>query len=239
MSEKSKSQYDQSLNELVEKDSLAWLPWVGSRYDEHRILLVGESHYDSHKKEEDWHLQRSYTRDVIQELAIENREHKTPFFSNVARLLTGQSSSREVWHDVAFMNHVQRIMRVEEHEGKELTETPTNMDFYYGWVNMFEVMRVLRPKVVVYLGVAASNTFEFAAEKHGVIKNPMFHYKEQINRTYVRRAKVETDFGDDIPLYFIAHPSAYFSWEKWRDFLLHRKALQEFLNHCETAYAKK
>lgn len=75
-------------------------PWVGDRWEETGLLILGESHY-SDGDPEDPEMTRSVVSDVT-------KGYRLRFFTSVERAVTGcasgQTQPANFWHSVAFAN---------------------------------------------------------------------------------------------------------------------------------------
>ena len=63
-------------NQLEEVTELKWLPWIGKEYfnTEHRLLIVGESHYLTGKEKNLLEAEQpDFTRNVVQTFCINNK----------------------------------------------------------------------------------------------------------------------------------------------------------------------
>lgn len=75
---------------FIQIENLKWLPWVGDRFNslalDNRMLIVGESHYhDNTPASIEKHNSPTFTREVVEELAIERWYYGTKIFPNLHR----------------------------------------------------------------------------------------------------------------------------------------------------------
>lgn len=115
-------------------EDLKWLPWVGDRFSslspENKLLIIGESHcHDNTPFSIEKHNAREFTRDVIEELAIERWYYGTKIFPNLHRALfrNDEFDSATFWSLVSFYNFIQRPM--DTNRGR-----PSCDDFYNSWL---------------------------------------------------------------------------------------------------------
>ena len=126
-----------------------WLPFVGDNFMEipknRRLLIVGESHYhDNSQKSIDKHNSPDFTRQVVNELAIDRWYWGTKIFPNFHRAMFGNDNFNAdlFWNLTTFYNFVQRPM--ETNKGR-----PSYDDFYNGWITFFDTLDILKPSFLL------------------------------------------------------------------------------------------
>lgn len=202
---------------------LTWLPWVGADFPElppeQRLLIVGESHYTTEASPE-MVPQRlletiglsTYTREIIQECPID-LEWRNPTLETVQRILLGKNAvdRAQLWRALCFFNFVQRPMT---YVGRE---RPNDEDWISAWSVFIDVIRVLSPSHCVFLGVEASNKMQLA---WGQISVPCasMDWDEKIGNTHPRSTSITID-GRYLPILFLKHPSQFFPWEEWHEYV--------------------
>jgi hypothetical protein len=209
---------------------LAWFPWVGKDYSKtpYRILIVGESHYakdiDKEKaadKLAKLSANKYETREIVAEYPIEGSwERNNPTFDNLHRSLLktdllnpcDKEKRGLLWRQIGYYNLVQRPMDY----GRR--ERPNPDDFMNGWLVFSQLVKVIRPKTCVFIGVEASNYFNHAMEDMGIEHTPI-QWGEYINGVYKRIGGSVTIDGITTNLIFMRHASQYFSWDLWSTFL--------------------
>ncbi len=215
---------DSGLKPLL-KRGLRWLPWVGRGYagSAEKILLVGESHYaddqDSTKvngKIADVSKNERYTREVVAECPI-NADWPNKTYDNIPRMLlatslTDKGKRGRLWEQIAFYNFVQRVVNYSN------DERPSDDDFYDGWRVYKLLVEALRPKVCIFLGVQASNSFNRAMTDMG-LSHGEIQWGEPLNGVYRRNGGSVTLNGDTIATHFVKHPSRFFRWKDWNRYL--------------------
>lgn len=127
-------------------------PWnLGAdvRYEGLRLLLVGESHYES---ETDPAKIRSFTKDVVERWGVKTDEGRQRFFSNAFEAVTdrpwraGASDVEAFWRNVYFYNYVQEFV------GNTHEDRPTDAMFRRSDAAFMAVLRRLKPDAVLILG---------------------------------------------------------------------------------------
>ncbi len=205
--------------EFEKIESLKWLPYVGSEFlnipEENRIIVIGESHYhDNTEQSIEKNNRTNFTRRVLKELAIERFYWDTKMFPNFHKTIfrNDKFDTNIFWNLVCFYNFIQRPMITNK-------SRPSNQDFIDGWKTYFEIIKILKPKVCIFIGTSAANKLTKA------IQNTEFSTKgvkweDYINRAYAKTATIIDKDNNEIKLVFIRHTSQMFSWEKWNNYLL-------------------
>lgn len=143
------TEFDDNLRKV---EKLKWLPWIGADYQKTNLLIVGESFYDDGEgwPESDPEAPRSLVKN-------QGLNSKNPDFSNrklfdaVEKIILNQDKSSfeerdKIWTSVAYMNIVQRVL--EDSESR-----PNNDDFDLGWPVILDIAEIIKPKVILKLGV--------------------------------------------------------------------------------------
>lgn len=208
-------------------DNLKWLPWVGDRFNSlshvKKLLIVGESHYhDKTPASIEKHNSPAFTREVIEELAIERCYYGTKIFPNLHRALfrNDDFDSSTFWNLVSFYNFIQRPM--ETNKGR-----PSYNDFYDSWIPFLEIVKTLKPKNCLFIGTSAADSFTNALQdteftSDGVIR------EDFISNAYAKTAVIRDNDENETKLIFIRHTSQMFSWSKWNEYL--QKTIPNELN---------
>lgn len=199
-------------------ENLKWLPWVGNQFSsiapKNRMLIIGESHYhDRTEQSIENHNSPILTREVIEDMAMDRNYYGTKIFPNLHRALfrNDDFDAHKFWNSVSFYNFVQRPMDTNK-------DRPTYEDFYQGWKTFFQLSDILNPRVCLFVGTSAANSFESAARDLG-IKASAIKHGEFISNAYPRKAEFTDSKGQKHTLVFIRHTSQMFSWSKWNDYL--------------------
>ena len=177
-----------------------------------------------------------FTRKVIADCACSAGPGKMKFFANTERALLGvpNPSKENVvdhWERVAFYNFVQRALNYDRRE------RPGEADLQAGWKPFGSVVEVLKPKVCIFLGVAASNYFNDAEFSDGLERLGKLKWEASLDGVYTREGG-SVRLGDNqvIPIYFIKHPSRCFDWREWSEYLGRKNVLRVFQPEGKSAH---
>lgn len=205
-------------NKLLKVEGLIWLPFIGNNYipNSQKILIVGESHYYKPENENsyDKHIEPNFTREIVQEMCFDREYYNIKLFQNFHLTMMGNDSfdTDVFWNNYSFYNFIQRPMNMEK------GERPTYEDIKKAWGTFTELIPLLNPDRVLFLGNTSADHFNAFASNNEV-KIEAVEWKKKIGRAYAKQAYIYN--GDKkIQLDFIKHPSQYFSWERWREYLL-------------------
>jgi hypothetical protein len=198
--------------------NLKWHPFIGNNYfnisEENKMLIVGESHYnDGTEKSKQTVDDVDFTKDMIQENAIEDEDWGTKIIPNFHKAMFGDNDfdAEKFWNLVSYYNFIQRPMQT-------IGERPSPNDFSEGWKTFFDLIKVIRPKTCLFIGVLASNQLMSAISESNFICKE-FISGEKINRTHSRKVTLLDSENNEINILFIQHTSQYFSWSNWNDYL--------------------
>lgn len=199
-------------------NGLKWLPWVGANFEtlelKDRLLIIGESHYLSDVEgSAEKHDSETYTRRVIEELAIDRCYYGTRIFPNLHKTLFGHDkfNSKIFWNLVSYYNFIQRPMDSNK-------KRPGNSDYLKGWKTYLEIIKILKPKTCLFIGTSAANSLTKALENTG-FSTDKIEWEDRISNTYGKTAILKDEDGNETKLIFIRHTSQMFSWEKWNEYL--------------------
>lgn len=209
---------DEEFKKMIELKTLKWFPFIGEKYfDEdtinNRMLVVGESHYnDGTEKsilkvnDEDW------TIDMIKQDAMGFDPWPTKIMPNFHKAMFREDefSKEEFWNLVSFYNFIQTPMNT-------IKERPTEY-FGKGWNTFFDLIKITKPKICVFIGVSASDYLESAIQNTEWISDKLKNGKP-INGTYGRSVVLKDTDNNEIKLIFIKHTSMFFSWISWNNYL--------------------
>ncbi|WP_075349669.1 hypothetical protein [Algoriphagus marinus] len=203
-------------------DGLKWLPWIGDTFSnlpsDQKIMIIGESHYhDNTPQSIEKHNHPEYTRAVIRELAIDRLYYGTKIFPNLYRALFGNQAfdSTKLWAMLSYHNFIQRTLSTN-------VDRPLKTDYIGGWKTFFHLVGLTKPTTCIFLGTTAANTLELGIKGTGFSTKGV-RWEERIGTSYAKTATVQNGNGESIELIFIKHPSKYFPWQKWKDYL-HKKS---------------
>jgi hypothetical protein len=123
-------------------------------------------------------------------------------------------TTNDFWNKVVYCNLVQKAML-------DSKSRPTLNDFENG-ANVFcKILLKLKPKACLMAGLSSLNyVYRFSSENDfKVIENITFG---NVGRSKPRYLKLEHESGYTVDLIFIQHPSKYFSYNAWGNFLLNQ-----------------
>lgn len=199
-------------------ENLKWLPWIGDRFNslalDNRLLIVEESHYhDNTPASIEKHNSPTFTRKIVEELAIERWYYGTKIFPNLHRALfrNDEFDSPTFWSLVSFYNFIQRPM--DTNKGR-----PSYDDFYNGWFPFLEIISLLKPKTCLFIGTSAANSLGHALQSTDFYTDGV-KWEDYISKAYAKTAVIKDKGGNETQLIFIRHTSQMFSWSKWNDYL--------------------
>lgn len=199
-------------NNLEKISNLNWLPFVGDNYSKqlNKVLLVGESHYSDPKGPIQNIQKPLFTRWIVNELGIGNRDYKddSNFFKTINKMFANNALN-SFWNKISFLNFVQRPMVKTDSRN----ERPNKNDYKEGWETFFATSKILKPDYCLFLGNTCGDTFNESAEKFN-ISHQKITWHNKINGAYLKHGNMIID-GHKIELYFIKHPSQYFSSNEW------------------------
>ena len=177
-------------------------PWVGTTYGQadnalggRRLMILGESHH-SGAPDAVGTCDPDFTRMVVRELALEGRH---PFFAKLSGLIDGrprwQISDQEnaaLWQSLMFYNYVPVIAAAWSREA------PTDEMFRAGASLLPQVIAEHKPQAILVCG---GRLWWWVLKGIGHPGKPN-----------------ETQFVDlhGVPAAHIRHPSAGFSYDRWR-----------------------
>jgi len=218
---------------------LAWDPWVGRCYNKSGIFILGMSTYDN-GNDEDWKNQcdteRTANRVLVRDCGIDKDSGNRSCFANTAMMfLEGakrphdENTRKAFWESVAFSNFVQEIVPA----GTQVGNVRANL-LTRSRKALYDVMDIIKPKLILAWGVTTADAIYAPNIRYWEPKNG----EPKINRAYPR-------IIDDVvalpnkppPIIGMAHPSAHFSRDKWRNFLLEESASHDTV-HSFIEYLK-
>jgi hypothetical protein len=213
---------EKQLQKLVSESTLKWLPWIGNAYQNSNIkfLIVGESHYSGISPESKLkHQNENFTRIVINELALRyltNDKRSGTLYRNLNLSLIGEKSSNlesrtNLWNKVCFYNFIQEEMQ-------SINQRPSKKQLFSGWESFDELVRILKPTHVLFIGSKVCEEFSEVMNKSS-IEFESIKIKEKLTSRQIHRFASIKMNDKKIELHFIKHTSQYFSWQKWNEYL--------------------
>lgn len=196
---------------------LTWFPWVGKYYDnpEHRLLIIGESHYCENHKVEETKADYELTRNVVQHYGV-TRKNCNRMFDNLLRCLfqTVNINREKLWQEVAFYNFIQRPMET-------ISQRPNEEDIQKGWSVFVEVFKILKPTYCLFVGVSAANQLSKNISSMNIPYEPVKW--ERACENLRRWARLFSIGGDLTQCVAIQHTSHHFSWKRWHEFFANKE----------------
>lgn len=204
------TRYDDKFREI---SGLKWLPWIGKNYliSNFKILLIGDTHYGNTKESIDIHDSEMFTREIIEEMPINRWYYNVKFYQNLHLALFGNDvfKTQNFWINISFYNFIQTTMQGHD-------QVPSNKNFKDGWNSFYKVIDIIKPTVCIFLGVRSLNNYHTNVHGKYDAYNHVNHKK--INNA-IPRNFVLSDGKHDIKVIGIKHPSKYFSWIVWNNYL--------------------
>lgn len=200
-------------NQLRQINTLKWLPWIAEDFANTKIklLVVGESHYEGGKKEEKYE-NKQYTRIIHKETAVERNYYNIKVYPNFHRAMFGNDNfdAEKFWNKTAYYNFIQRPMFTNK-------DRPTEQDNKIGWETFVDLVTILKPDICIFLGTSSANSFNEIMQSKN-IEHKKVRWRKKISNSYPKVSEI-TISKQLTKLIFIRHPSQYFSWQKWNEFL--------------------
>lgn len=204
--------------EFEQISELNYLPWVGENYN-NKLLIVGESHYGENTEKRIQEVNHpDFTRAAVLDMGVTGNTYgKVKFYNNIWRLgrkFNPELSTQDFWQSVGYLNIIQSAMI-------ELKNRPEQKDFERGTSTFLKSILVLKPKYCLMAGLSSYDYVRsFAKQNDFRIINTLYH--DKVGRSFPRQIDLEHSSGFKTTLIFIKHPSKYFSYNAWGDFLMQK-----------------
>ncbi len=151
--EKQNLSFDEQLSDIP---NLNWLPWVGQNFSKTGLLLLGDSYYDD-KDESEWLLDKLASRHLVNNQGLQSHLSQfssAKFFRKIEQTVLSQDTTTyeerdTFWTSVSYFNLVQRLLSSRDNEHR-----PSDSDFDLGWHVALEVAKIIKPQVILKLGIA-------------------------------------------------------------------------------------
>jgi hypothetical protein len=200
--------FDSEFQKLINSSTLKWLPWVGLDYNligEHRILIIGESHYcDGSESSKDDHQKIDMTRrDSIGNMAIGKNDGKTKLFKNLYKAIMGDDNffTDKFWNSVCFYNFIQEEMNT-------IKNRPSHSQYVKSWTPFLNVIEILNPTICVFAGSSSADRLQKGIMNSNYrLKEGKIETHKMIGKTAKKTATLLDCNGNEIKLVFIKHPS--------------------------------
>ncbi|TLP70133.1 hypothetical protein [Maribacter sp. ACAM166] len=208
--------------QFLQIDGIKYLPWIGHKAlkSNNKLLIVGESVYNWEKEEglkrqiAQSRLEKNdFARVVAYEHGIENPHHKRKFARNIEKTLAPKFETESdrigFWESIMFHELVQRPM-------DNIRSRPNKTDYQNGAKVLRSIIQMVKPEKCVFLGTTWSK-FVGLRNNLGESYTTSEIGFEKINGAIPRLLKNDRS---NIKIYFIKHPSKFFTPELWKDFIL-------------------
>lgn len=208
----------EEFKKMVEIETLKWFPFIGEKYPdiptENRMLIIGESHYNDGTEDSISSVNDiNHTKVMIEEDAMGQFPWPTKIMPNFHKAMFREDEflKEDFWNLISFYNFIQRPMHT-------LNDKPSPEDFNKGWKSFFELIKITKPKICLFIGVSASNYLISA------IQDSKFNYSElvkgeTISKTHGRSIVLKDAENNKTKIIFIKHTSMAFSWINWNHYL--------------------
>lgn len=212
-------EYDNYFEDL-QKSGLKYYPWIGKNFSQTKVktLVVGESVYnwetDEEKRKDAFLALNKYdfARIVAFEHGIELPIPQRKFARNIEGLLLGTkinqpSEHSDFWENICFHELVQRPM-------DNRKERPSGNDYKIGANILMQIIDKLRIEKCIFLG---TEWRKFAELEKEIINKESLHFGFKINNAHPKIIQVQNQ--QKTKIYFVKHPSSFFSHDKWNEFI--------------------
>lgn len=212
---------DTSYDHLLEtRKNLTWLPWIGKNFNNTltKTLVLGESLYNW--APEDKNLEKKIQNKMFMRVLHQNHAldvmRPSKYVRNVERAIFLSRSPKKLdkeifWLSVAYHNLVLRPMLNRQ-------KRPTYCDYKSGWIEVFNLFEVLKISQCIVYGLEQSkinSLLDIAATQ-----NIKLEHKKQLKIGKIAPKVITITINNRrVTLLFIRHPSAFFSWRNWGNFL--------------------
>ena len=143
-------------------------------------------------------------------LKSNNPKHK--FTRNLEKTIFGKNFKNNeekinFWKMVSFHEFVQRPMRNRK-------ERPSNEDYKIAATILLELINELKITKCIFSG---TDWNKFSHIEQVIQSKSSKHFSEKLNGTHPKIISINNEINSKI--YFIKHPSSFFSWQKWNLFI--------------------
>lgn len=206
-------------NYFIEHLKLPWLPWVGINFSDTKIktLILGESTYNWDLKNEkvkksletDSHLRRLHYNHAI------NYKRKSKYVRNIERAIFQKKwpsieDKENLWASVVYHNLVLSPMHTIRHR-------PDENDYSKGWAVCLDIIEEMQIGQCIVYGLEWKKIKALL----DLLKSKDIEYKytKMEDKVGRYRPKIISIDSQNVKIIFIRHPSSFFSWQKWGQFL--------------------
>jgi len=214
--------YRKKDNEIKKVKGLKWLPWIGNNYctSLYKLMILGESHYLWEGEEDAYDIlnDEGFTRALVynnHQGHLDSVCHIIKPLDAIARTLLDKkdlTTQERITISNAYIYHV-----IVQKYLDSIKERPDYESYYQGWKINIEILKILKPNIVLAIGVESYEACVNYCTSVGLLK---YNIKEniKINNTYPRIVKL-TIANLDIDIIFLRHASRYYSWRKWHEYI--------------------
>lgn len=189
------------------------LPFIGINYkkNENKILVIGKSCYLTDVVNIN---QEEYIRKLIEAQGLkkgwyatgDEKDHTIDSrHKKLEKILSVDpeniESKREFWSKAAYYNFIQTPL-----ESIEAEHRPGYELFLTGWQVLFQIIKILKPKICILNGVTSFNHFyDKYAEENGFLTKERFKLEKIVDASPRKIVLENINIGDSIKLLFIKH----------------------------------
>jgi hypothetical protein len=148
------------------------------------------------------------------DIFIENAYNNEKILRNLERAFFLQAyPSSEIktilWEHVSYYNFIQKIL--DSSNDRNISD----IEWENSWNIFYKIINILRPTHCLFCGVGIADSFKNSGNEFQIseAKNKKSPDISNLRPVFERKNKDKTS------LLFIRHPSAYFSWNKWGEFV--------------------
>jgi len=206
--------------------NLFFYPFIGKEFTDskQKLLIVGESVYnwesDAARRinAQKQLLSKHFVRKtcIEQGLKINSDKNYHRFYRNIELMHFGKKIDKEergkFWKSVCFHEFVLEPMQ-------SIIDRPTEMQYVKGAEVLIKIINLLKIEKVYFLG---SEFKKFETIRNELFKNNFSvetFERKRIGRHFARKRIIKRENNYSTTIYFVKHPSAFFSAKKWHQFV--------------------
>lgn len=190
-------------------EKITFQPFIGRDYEKQnrKILLLGESHYDSSGNCND---KENFTKEVVEDYI---NGATCRFFTCAIRAIFGEGATRDDYQKIAFYNYVQDFV------GNSSRQKPKSVQWEYSKQPFLDVLKALKPDIIICCGQRLyNNTPDCPCGK--------IHKGEEIcteRYLWCKKYCYHLENGKNIEMIAINHPSSVgFSGKNYYDEIINK-----------------
>lgn len=221
---------DKSFNEnfnKLKRTGLFYLPWIGDNFtnSKTKLLVLGESNYNG---PEGWAQLRKWNQILVNQNFATLTYEPYKLLINLSKALHNErdvSSDKKynfkLAHYIAFSNIVQRPL-------KNVNDRPKKDDFINGWKIILNIIKIIKPKNLIIIGVSSIKILLNIADDVNVKIIKPKKNKNKINGIFPIKFLLQIQ-NENINCIAIKHTSSYFNWHDWHKYIRKNINLQEIV----------